>query len=111
MITIQSVFRSLNVTGKYKGFRCAAFALKLILEDEDWLANLKGKLYPRVADEFQCSPDSVESAIRYIAKKAWTLNGDELKKLAKIDLSKAPPNKEFLTILYNYIQRSGTPPQ
>ena len=106
MITIQSALRSLTVTGKYRGYRYTAIALHLILKDEDWLFDLKGKLYPQIADLCHCSVASVTSDISYYSKKVWACNAEKLKEWARIPLYKAPSNGEFLTIIYNYIKRS-----
>ena len=106
MITIQSALRSLNVTGKYKGFRYTGTALKLILEDEDWLTNLSRKLYPHIADQYQCTPKSVEDDIRYVSHKVWKVHQTVLEKISKRTWYKAPSNIEFLTMIYNYIKRS-----
>lgn len=102
--TLQQMFCTLGIPFSLGGYTYLRCALRLIASGEAVLKNV-GLLYRKIGVRFQCSPDTVESAIHYAIKLAW-------QRLAAEDPAmnrKPPSNKRFLALLVEH--PSGVPVQ
>jgi hypothetical protein len=103
--TIYQLLHYLSITGNYRGFKQTVVALKLILENEDWLLNI-GELCREVARILGCPECTVERNIRTVINRVWRNCPKRLIEIAGFHMY-APPNvSEFLAILSNHVRRT-----
>lgn len=105
---IQDLLRYLGCTGNYRGYQQTVVACELIEQDENLLLCVTTELYPKVAERFGCSSDSVERNIRTIIKHIWKEHPDRLIEISYCNLKYPPTSAEFLDIIITYVQREMT---
>lgn len=103
--TIYQLLYHLSITGNYRGFKQTTVALKLIIEDEDWLLNI-GDLCREVARVLGCPDCTVERNIRTVINRVCRNCPKRMIDVAGYHMY-APPNvSEFLSILSNHVLRT-----
>ena len=109
MIIVQDILEELGINRAYKGYKHTAYALELVLEDEDRLSAVTKEVYQETARHFHCHWTAVERDIRTVIQRAWQINPTLLQKMAKHPLTNVPKTREFLEIIMKYIQRMALP--
>lgn len=94
----------LGITPNYRGYRQAAWAVQLALEDEERLCDLAKNIYKPIAQLFFCYPNSVERNLRTISRRAWTLQREHFQALAGHELPAPPTASAFIKILVSHIR-------
>ncbi|MBQ7095818.1 MAG: hypothetical protein IJN80_05165 [Clostridia bacterium] len=103
--TIYQLLHHLSATGNYRGFKLTVIALRLVLQDEDWLLQIT-ELCREVARIAGCPECTVERNIRTLINRVWKNCSKRLIEIAGFHMY-APPNvSEFLDILANHIRRT-----
>ena len=99
---ITEILRCFGLSRRYKGLRYLLY----ILETSDIThSNLTAQeLYMKTATYFGCSWRSVESALRTLANRAWTVNPSLLCEIAGAPLQSAPTSARFLKIICSYVK-------
>lgn len=102
---IESLLRFLGGHGQYRGFRQAAIALLLILEDPERMYAIGESIYAEVAKRCHCNPKCIERNIRTVIHRAWRTNKKRLCALAGYELTAEPSVSEFLDLLAAELRR------
>lgn len=71
--SICNELRTLGITANYKGYKQAAWAIHLALDDERRLDDISKEIYQPIAQLFFCYINSVERNLRTVSRRAWTL--------------------------------------
>lgn len=106
MEQIERELQLLGITKRYHGYRQAAIAIELALENEECLYNVTGLVYKTVALRCSCGQSCVERNIRTVSQKAWKTNRPRLKQIAGYPMFAPPTASEFISILAAHVQRS-----
>lgn len=102
---ITTLLLTLGIHSTYRGFYYLRHALKLCLQDEDYLLFVYKRLYVDIAKEYRVSRDSVEHCMRTTITYCWNNgNRDFLCGIAKYPLLSKPTNSEFIDILYHHLK-------
>ena len=72
---VVDLLRELGTSQGILGFNYLVSAIMLVMENNEYLNYITGKLYPDVADRFGTKPNRVERAVRHAIEKAFD-NGD-----------------------------------
>ena len=105
MQRIEKLIRCLGIGATYRGYRYLNYAIRLCLEDEEYLLSIGKLLYPQVAKQFNTTLGSVERDIRTVIQVCWDRgNKDYLQNIALSPLTTRPTAGEFLDILVSCIQ-------
>ena len=107
MTIVQDILEELGVTRAYKGYRHTAYALELVLENENRLEAVTEEVYQETARHFHCHWTAVERNIRTVIQRVWRINPTLLQKMARCSLTEAPTIRNFLSIVMAYIQRTA----
>lgn len=106
-LEIECLIRSLGIGATYRGYRYLSYALKLCIQDEDYLLSVSKLLYPQIAKHFRATSGSVERNIRTVIKVCWERgNRSYLQDIALHTLSCRPTSSEFLDILTSHLMRN-----
>ena len=100
MERINSILRELAIGKNYKGHREIAYAIQLLLEDEDRLCAVVKEIYIPVAEYFQ-----VERNLRTAIFRVWRMRRQRLFEIAGYEMTVPPTGSEFLDILLSYVRR------
>ncbi len=104
---IEKLIRSLGIGGTYRGYHYLNYAIRLCLEDENYLLSVSKLLYPEIARAHCTTAWSVERDIRTIVKVCWERgNRNLLQNIAMHTLVCKPTTGEFLDILVAYLRRN-----
>ena len=93
--------RTLGITANYKGYKQAAWAIHLALDDERRLDDISKEIYQPIAQLFFCYINSVERNLRTVSRRAWTCSGNIFRK-SRGQLPAPPTASAFLRILVNH---------
>lgn len=108
-ITIERLIRSLGIGATYRGYRYLCYAIRLCLQDEEYLLSISKLLYPEIAKEFNTTLSSVERDIRTVIQVCWDRgNKNLLQDIALHPLYNRPTAGEFLDILVAYVQHNSS---
>lgn len=99
----------LGVTPNYVGFLHTAYAVKLAVEDPQYLLCVTKWLYPNVAEHCDTTWQAVERNIRTVISAVWRENPDRLSVLSGTLLRKKPRTAQFLAILSTCCARDPAP--
>lgn len=104
----KSVLHRLGIGKSYIGYDYILYAIVLIMNNEDVLNNITKILYIDIAKEYNTSQTCVERNIRKVIEVIWNHSTENRLLIQKIFgqkfLLQKPSNKEFLELLYEYIQ-------
>ena len=105
---ITSVMCRLGVSLRVKGFYMLRTAIRLTLEDESYIYNITGRLYPAVAKELNSTPCRVERNMRHAIEVAWTRGDlpytDEVFGYS-VDAERGKPtNAAFIATVADYVR-------
>ena len=79
------------------------YAIQISRVDRTLLLSVTKRLYPRIAEHFHTSPQSVEHSIRYCIKQSWEAGNRPLfHEIAGRQLSGCPYASEFIAMLADY---------
>jgi len=110
-ITTKSVLHQLGISKSYSGYDYILYAFELIEQDENVLTGITKILYIEIAREFHTSHTCVERNIRKVIEVIWKNQQSNHALLLKIFgshfMESKPSNKEFLELLYAYIQSNN----
>ncbi|MBR2258488.1 MAG: sporulation transcription factor Spo0A [Blautia sp.] len=100
---ITGILHELGIPNSIKGFAYLRDAVKLALSDHQALNVVSRDLYPKIAELYQTSPQTVERAIRYAIDITWTHGDmDAVHRIfgysVKLRRNK-PSNTEFIALL------------
>lgn len=100
------LIRRLGIPATYKGHFYLAYAIDLVLEDEDCLLMVTKSLYPKIARQFQTQARNVERDLRTVVKLCWERGDRQLFcSLTGYSLPFKPNTGEFLDYLAAYLKR------
>ena len=102
---IYNLLRLLGIGANYRGYHVCAVAVKLCMEDSNYLLLVTKNLYPEVAKICGCSWRAVERAIRTTAARAWERNPQLLTEIARYPLTQPPTASDFIDMLSDYLSR------
>nr|DAI57205.1 MAG TPA: Sporulation initiation factor Spo0A C terminal [Caudoviricetes sp.] len=105
MDDINNILRDLSIGKNYKGHREIAYAVQLLLEDEDRLCAVVKEVYIPVAKHFNVEWNAVERNLRTAISRVWRLRRQRLFEIAGYEMEEPPTGSEFLDILLSYAQR------
>ena len=103
---VGEILRLLGIGGNYSGHRFTVAAVLLARREPDRLLYVTKMIYETVGQQFGCSWQGVERAIRFAARRAWTRNPQYLAPLARYPLEGPPTSSEFIDILASHFLRS-----
>ena len=110
-MTAKSVLHQLGIGMSYSGYNYILYAIKLIEQDEELLTSITKILYIDIAKEFTTSQSCVERNIRKVIEVIWKkddFNDVIIRKIfGQRYLTRKPSNKEFLELLYEYINSNN----
>lgn len=111
-LTTKSVLHQLGVGKSYSGYDYILHAMVLIRQSENVLNSITKVLYIDIAKEYHTSPTCVERNIRKVIEVIWNHTEENSALITKIFGNKysshKPTNKEFLELLYEYIQLNNS---
>ena len=107
--SICNELRTLGITANYKGYKQAAWAIHLALDDERRLDDISKEIYQPIAQLFFCYINSVERNLRTVSRRAWTLQREHFQEIAGCDLPAPPTASAFLRILVNHLRTNVLP--
>ena len=105
MERINSILRELAIGKNYKGHREIAYAIQLLLEDEDRLCAVVKEIYIPVAEYFHVEWNALERNLRTAIFRVWRMRRQRLFEIAGYEMTVPPTGSEFLDILLSYVQR------
>lgn len=105
MERINSILRELAIGKNHKGHREIAYAIQLLLEDEDRLCAVVKEIYIPVAEYFHVEWNAVERNLRTAIFRVWRMRRQRLFEIAGYEMTVPPIGSEFLDILLSYVQR------
>lgn len=107
MLTRQRIERYLIKLGAspgYIGYRYLARSVCFVFEDAALLDNVKGELYPSVAEFFNVSVSNVEKGISTLIQNINWVDNDFAKQLAVCDDAACPPTgTKLIAQLYRFL--------
>ena len=108
--TVSNVLRTLHFSPKLAGFRYLEEGV--VIYEQNPTQSVTKVLYPEIAKRCNCSPESVERAIRTAIHTAW-LHGDEAvwRQYFHTDRSGSvprPTNTAFIAAMAEYLRRQNT---
>lgn len=110
--TTKSVLHQLGIGKSYSGYDYILYAIELITHSESVLNSITKVLYIDIAKEYHTSQTCVERNIRKVIEVIWNHSEENSSLITKIFgnkyLSHKPTNKEFLELLYEYIQLNNS---
>ena len=107
--SICNELRTLGITANYKGYKQAAWAIHLALDDERRLDDISKEIYQPIAQLFFCYINSVERNLRTVSRRAWTLQREHFQEIAGCELPAPPTASAFLRILVNHLRTNVLP--
>lgn len=103
----RNLLLKLGIRSNIKGFRYLQYGLEKCMENEDYLFCVFRDLYPVIAEKFSTTRDGVEHCIRTAVDNCWYKgNRKFLIEIAGYEELEKPCNKDFIDILYHYLERS-----
>lgn len=110
MDRIQQLIHSLGISSTYYGYRYLYYAVRLVMENEDYLLAITKLLYPTIAEKYHTNRYGVERNIRTIVNVCWERgNRDLLQTMAAYPLTDKPTTGEFIDIICTYCKQSDLP--
>ena len=103
---INDVLRPMGITRNMSAYGILHQCIELACEQEDRLQTVEKEIYTPIANEKQCDPKAIQSAIRRAAKSAWLTNPDYVQQLAGYPLNSCPSAVQFLEMVYNAVVRA-----
>lgn len=82
--SICNELRTLGITANYKGYKQAAWAIHLALDDERRLDDISKEIYQPIAQLFFCYINSVERNLRTVSRRAWTLQREHFQENRRV---------------------------
>lgn len=105
MKEIQYLVRSLGIGATYRGYKYLMIAVKLCLEDEDYLLSISKLLYPKVAEICDTTAGSVERDLRTVIRVCWERGNKQLlETISPCPLYSKPTTGEFVDILSGHLR-------
>lgn len=101
---IEAVVNDLGITRKYSGYAFLIYASELVLQDPSLLRKITKKLYPMVAEHFDCKAYNVERAIRTVAQVSWERHRAKLQEIATYDLYKRPTCTDLIDLICCHVR-------
>ena len=100
---IQKLFFQLGITAKYVGYDYLSYAVLLALRQPERLSLVTKWLYPDVAKRFCTNWKTVERGMRLAVEIAWSMQKEELERIANCKLEQRPIIVQFIVIVINYL--------
>ena len=99
-IHARQLLQELGIVPHYKSYQIILSSLDCIAEDEKSLTALIKEICIPVSEKLCCGSATVEAEIRRASERAWLCNSDRLKQISLQPLTRRPPVRQFLEILY-----------
>lgn len=103
-MTVEDILETLGINRTYLGFWIIRDIVSVSVEDEEVLQDLLS-FYEALAMKYNRSPNAIEKNIRTAVGRAWRINKEKVKKMARYGLNSVPCNGEFIDILTGYLLR------
>lgn len=104
LLNISAMLNKLGLHRRYKGYHRLAYAVYLVLENENRLEAVVKEVYMPVAEKFHCSWGAVERSLRVAGDHLWIDNHDALCEITGIKLRHPPTPADLLDIFATYIK-------
>ena len=103
---LEDIMKEAGITPNYMGYWYLIEAVKVTSEN---IKNVKlhGYIYPKVANKFNVTPDSIERCIRNCASLTWERSPEFCKKILGEKIMKSPTNSEFIAAISQYYKRKA----
>ncbi len=108
MDDIASILLSLGIGKRYKGHAFLCYGLRLALEDETRLYNVRRELFAPIAEAFNTNDQAIERNVRTVIAHGWLTNRAGMEALAGYPMAQPPSAKEFMDILVAHLQRQSS---
>lgn len=109
-IQINSFLKRLGLPEHLEGYKLLTEILKLCLEDDSYLYNMKNKLYKELSIKFNKNYKSIEKCLRYSITICWdNMDYDDRENLFgySINYNKdKPTTKQFIYTITNYLKNN-----
>ncbi len=102
---INDLLRPMGITRNMSAYSILQQCIELTCEQEDRLRAVEKEIYTPIAEQRNCEPKAIQSAIRRAAKSAWLTNPDYVQQLAGYPLTGCPSAVQFVEMLYNAVVR------
>lgn len=108
---ITEILKEIGMSAGLNGYECVRYGIWLASKDTKVLCRMMRDFYPAVAKRFDITASSAERAIRYAIERAFYRCPTSIAKkyfgnTMSISSGK-PTNREFISMLANYIQIKG----
>ena len=102
---IYTLLYALGARANLCGFRYAAYAILLSMQDPERLRRPSERLYPEIARRYHTEPQDALRHMRRTIFLIWKENPQRLEELAGEPLRASPPPKRFLTWVCRYLEK------
>ncbi len=100
---ITKIIQEIGVPAHIKGYLYLREAIRIVIDDMDYLGAVTKELYPAVATKFNTTPSRVERAIRHAIEVAWNRGKiDTIDKIFGYTVNNnkgKPTNSEFIALI------------
>ena len=97
----------MGIPAHIKGYTFLREAVKLVVENPDWVSTITKKIYPTVAQTYQTTASKVERSIRHAIEVGWQKNRlEQINQLFGIKVyadDYRPTNGEFIALIADKI--------
>ena len=104
---ISNIFLTLGIPAHIKGYTFLREAVKLVVENPDWVSTITKKIYPTVAQTYQTTASKVERSIRHAIEVGWQKKRlEQINQLFGIKVyadDYRPTNGEFIALIADKI--------
>ena len=99
---VYSLLSRLGLSANYAGFRQAAVAIQLAVQNPDYLILVSKRLYPEVANQFHTTWQCVERNIRTLVQHVWKTRPEAISAIAQWPKDQKPTVSQFIALMASY---------
>lgn len=103
-MTVEDILETLGINRTYLGYWILRDIVTASVEDEEVLQDLLS-FYEALGMKYNRTANAIEKNIRTAVGRAWRVNKEKVKKMARYELTSVPCNGEFIDILTGYLLR------
>lgn len=101
---ITNIMHRIGIPAHIKGYTFIREAIKMVVDNENYLGAVTKELYPEIAKKYNTTPSRVERAMRHAIEVAWGRGSNDLiKQLFGYTLipsnKQKPTNSEFIAVV------------
>lgn len=103
-MAVEDILETLGINRTYLGYWIIKDIVSVSVEDEEVLQDLLS-FYEALGMKYNRTANAIEKNIRTAVNRAWRVNKEKVKKMARYELNSVPCNGEFIDILTSYLLR------